>query len=357
MTLLQKLLVGGTSTLLFIANGHCADTGPAAAEKVSAIRGVQTTGVTVTDAGRIFTNAPNWRDGIPFAVAEVNPDTGKYRPYPNAAMNRCMADSTARDDCFLAVQSVVAYGDKLYALDTRNPKFQGVVDAPRIFVFDLDSNKLERVLLLGDAGYHPDSYINDLRIDEAAGRIYMTDSNHPGLVVYELGQEENGEKGKSYRVLDDHKSTRAEQDYLTIDGKRWNNTVHSDGIALDLENQRLYFHALTGYTLYAIGTRHLDPDSDAAGHVREVAKTSAPDGMILDQQGNLYFADLENHKILYRDPAGETHVLVEGDRVRWADTFSIHDGMLYYTNSRIHEATGAIDDMEFGIYRVRLPES
>ncbi|MFI2811432.1 L-dopachrome tautomerase-related protein [Microbulbifer sp. JSM ZJ756] len=355
MSLLRRLLTVSIFTLLFTANGHSADTGPTQAEKVSAIQGVQTTGITVTDAGRIFTNAPNWRDGVPFAVAEVDRDTGEYLPYPNSAMNRCVADSTARDDCFLAVQSVVAHDNKLYVLDTRNPKFQGVVDAPRIFVLDLDSNKLERVLLLSNAGYHPDSYINDLRIDRAAGRIYMTDSNHPGLVVYELAQGENGDKGKSYRVLDDHKSTRAEQDYLTIDGKRWNNTVHSDGIALDLKDKVLYFHALTGYTLYAIDTRYLEDSGDAAAHVRRVARTSAPDGMILDQQGNLYFADLENHKILYRDPAGETHVLVEGDRVRWADTFSIHDGMLYYTNSRIHEVTGPIDDMEFGIYRVPLP--
>ena len=349
MNLLLKLLFGGVFTLLFAASGHCADAGPAEAEKVSAIRGVQTTGVTVSSSGRIFTNAPNWREGVPFAVAEVHPDTGEYRPYPDASMNRCVANSRAQDNCFLAVQSVVADGDRLYVLDTRNPKFRGVVDAPRIFVFDLGSNKLERVLLLSDAAFHPDSYINDLRIDKSASRIYMTDSNHPGLVIYNLAD------GESYRALDNHKSTRAERDHLIIDGKPWRNTVHSDGIALDRKSQVLYFHALTGYTLYAIETRYLEPGSDAAGHVRKVATTSAPDGMILDQRGNLYFADLENHKVLYRDPKGETRVLVQGDKVRWADSFSIHDGMLYYTNSHINEAKGPIDDMEFEIYRVPLP--
>lgn len=349
MNLLGRVLFAGVCVFVATHHGHAAEAETTTAEKVSAIRGVQTTGVTVTTAGRVFTNAPNWRDGVPFAVAEVNPDSGEYQPYPNTAINRCVANSSVQDDCFLAVQSVVASGDKLYVLDTRNPKFQGVVDTPRIFVFDLNDDKLERVLLLDDASYHRDSYINDLRIDEAAGRIYMTDSGHPGLVVYDL------RTGHSFRVLDDHESTRAEQGYLTIDGKQWRNTVHSDGIALDRENQQLYFHTLTGYTLYAINTRQLIPGADAPKHVRKVATTSAPDGMILDHKGNLYYADLENHKILYRDRAGNTHTLLEGDKVRWADTFSIHDGMLYYTNSRIHQATGAIDDMEFEIYRVPLP--
>jgi hypothetical protein len=39
--------------------------------------------------------------------------------------------------------------------------------------------------------------------------------------------------GKSTRVLDNHFSTKAEQSYLTFDNKKWENTINSDGIALD----------------------------------------------------------------------------------------------------------------------------
>ncbi|KTF07984.1 hypothetical protein MGSAQ_000518 [marine sediment metagenome] len=38
---------------------------------------------------------------------------------------------------------MVAHKDKLYVLDTRNPKFKGVVDAPRLFVVDLASNEMK----------------------------------------------------------------------------------------------------------------------------------------------------------------------------------------------------------------------
>jgi hypothetical protein len=55
--------------------------------------------------------------------------------------------------------------------------------------------------------------------------------------------------GKSTRVLDNHFSTKAEQSYLTFDNKKWENTINSDGIALDTKNDLLYFHALTA-TVY-----------------------------------------------------------------------------------------------------------
>ena len=84
------------------------------------------------------------------------------------------------------------------------------------------------------------------------------------------------------------------------------------------------------------------------------AKTAAPDGMIFDQKGNLYYADLEHNKIDYITPNGTIKTLVEGDKVKWADTFSIYDGYLYYTNSRINEASGDISDLKFTINKVDI---
>jgi hypothetical protein len=45
--------------------------------------------------------------------------------------------------------------------------------------------------------------------------------------------------------------------------------------------------------------------------------------MIFDENGTLYFADLENNKIMYRKQDGSIHTLVEGEKIRWADTLSI----------------------------------
>lgn len=319
-------------------------------ETIAEFQGLQLTGVTVSEGGRIFVNFPRWREGVPLAVAEVNPETGAYSPYPNEDWNAWEINQPPREDAFMAVQSVVSKGNELFVLDTRNPMFAGVKDAPRIFVFNLETNELVRTYIFSEGSYLPGSYINDLRVDVKRRKIYLTDSGEGALLLLDAVS------GESTRLLADHPSTKAETDHLTVDGQRWDAKVHADGIAFDVLSDLIYYHSLTGYTLYAIKASALNGDrQDRLKGIKKLGTTAAPDGMITDDLGNLYFADLENHKIQYRDPQGVIHTLLEGDMVSWADTFSIHNGYLYYTNSRIHQASGDISGLKFQLNRVSLP--
>jgi len=317
-------------------------------QEIATFKGQQVTGVTVTQEGRILVNFPRWREAVIASVAEVI--DGKSIAYPNTKWNDWKIGQEIHDSVFVAVQSVVAFENDLYVLDTRNPFFKGVVGAPKLFVFDLKTNALKRTYTFPKESFHKDSYINDLRVDKENGSIYLTDSGHAGLIILNI------ETGKAKRVLDNHFSTKAEVDHLTINGKEWKNTIHSDGIALNPINKKLYFHALTGYTLYAIDVQTLlkGTEAEIEKAVEKVAKTSAPDGMIFDTNGNLYYADLEQNAIMKMDAAGTITTLVEGDKVRWADTFSIYNNVLYYTNSRINEVTGPIDNMTFGLNTIKL---
>ncbi|TQI70513.1 major royal jelly protein [Gramella sp. Hel_I_59] len=319
-------------------------------EKVTAFKGQQVTGISLSQAGRIFANFPRWRKNVEHSVVEMG-NNKKAAPYPNAKWNSWKVGEKDQDSIFVAVQSVIASENELFVLDTRNPLFQGVVNNPRIFVFDLESDKLKHIYELGKDSFYRDSYINDLRVDRTNDHIYLTDSNHAGLVVIDMAT------GASKRVLSDHYSTLAETDELTINGEQYKNTIHSDGIALDEAEGLLYYHALTGYTLYSVPTKTLREGSkeDIQKSVKEVAKTTAPDGMILNSDGMLYLADLENNAIMrYNTKLGEQEVLAQGEKIRWADTFSLYDGYLYYTNSRINEVRGDISDMKFSIYRIKL---
>ncbi|MCG9792658.1 major royal jelly family protein [Flavobacterium algicola] len=318
-------------------------------QNVATFKGQQVTGVTVSNKGRIFANFPRWRDGVDNAVVEVL-TKGNSNAFPNENWNSWKLGATLSDSVFVAVQAVVAFENKLYVLDTRNPSFKGVLDNPRIFAFDLTTNQLVETYLLDTKSFHQDSYINDLRVDKKLGKIYMTDSGHAGIVILDINS------GVSFRVLDNHYATLAETDHLTFSNSVWTNTVHSDGIALDTKNDLLYFHALTGYKLYSIPTKILNSGNqkEIEDNVKLVATTSAPDGMILNND-DLFFADLENHKIMKLNiPTGNTSVIIEGEKVRWADTFSIHNNELFYTNSRINEVTGDIKDMEFTINKIKI---
>ena len=318
-------------------------------ENIASFKGQQVTGVTVSANGRVFANFPRWREQVKNSVIEVSNNTST--PFPNQTWNSWDIGKTVTDSVFVAVQSVVAFENTLYVLDTRNPLFKGVIANPRIFAFNLSSNKLEKIYVLQEESFHKDSYINDLRVDKKKGKIYLTDSGHAGLVVIDIAS------GTSFRALDNHKSTLAETNQLKFNNGVWQNTVHSDGIALDTKNDLLYFHALTGYNLYAISTDNLLSQNKATieNGVKHIAKTSAPDGMIMDASGQLFYADLEHNKIMKLDiTSGEIRVVAEGEQVKWADTFSIYNNELYYTNSRINEAKGDISALDFTINKLKI---
>jgi sugar lactone lactonase YvrE len=320
----------------------------AAVQEIAQFKGQQVTGVTVTQERRIFVNFPRWRTAVIASVTEVV--NGESIAYPNTKWNTWEIGQDVNDSVFVAVQSVVAFENDLYVLDTRSPLFKGVIGAPKLFVFDLKTNALKRTYTFPKESFHKDSYINDLRIDKENGSIYLTDSGHAGLIVLTM------ETGKAKRVLDNHFSTKAEVDHLTINGKEWKNTVHSDGIALNPINKKLYFHALTGYSLYAIDVQTLlnGTEAEIEKAVEKVATTAAPDGMIFDANGNLYFADLEQNAIMKMDTTGAITKFVTGEKVRWADSFSIYNNLLYYTNSRINEVSGPVDDMTFDLNAIKL---
>lgn len=316
------------------------------AEKVASFKGQQLTGITVSQTGRIFTNFPKWREGVKNDVVEVFADN-VYSAYPNEEWNSWNIGDEVTDNKFISVQSVVDHGGKLYVLDTANPMFKGLLTSPRLFVFDLETNKLEKTYKFKAENYKPNSYYNDLRVDDKLNKVYITDSGEAGLIVLDIAT------GDNIRVLDNSKYTKADTNHLMFNGKKWENVVHSDGIALDRQNDILFIHALTGYWMYGFKTSDLtkeDPQPVSS------IKTAAPDGMFIDKVGNLYFADLENHKIQYLMEDRKTiKTLVEGRNVKWADTFDVYNCELYYTNSRIHEATGDISNLEFTINKVDIP--
>lgn len=317
-------------------------------KNVVSFKGIQVTGITITEKGRMFVNFPRWRNGVPFSVAEITKENN-HEPYPNKEVNTWENGQEVQPDKFICVQSVVAHGNKLYVLDTKNPSMKKIIDVPTIFVFDTETDELVKTYPLADSTKET-SYTNDLRVDDKTGKIYLTDSGAPGLIVVDL------ETGENYRVLDNHPFTTAEVSHINAGSKGYDGTIHSDGIALDTRNDILYFHALTGYTLYGIPTSQLINREVKEEQIFRM-KTPCPDGMMMDEKGNLYMGDLEKSAVVYLTPdREEIRTLVQGGDISWPDTFAIYQGELYFTNSRIHEAVGDISEMIFPVLKVKLAQ-
>ncbi|HXH30642.1 MAG TPA: L-dopachrome tautomerase-related protein [Bacteriovoracaceae bacterium] len=327
--------------------------------KVTEFRGVQVTGVTVTESGRLFANFPRWRANVPYSVVEVMPD-GSHKLYPDEKWNTWTGKPEKNK--FTCVQSVFAHKNSLYVLDPSNPENKGVVGRPMLYEFDLATNKLKRSWSFDEAVAPSQSYLNDIRIDAANSKAYITDSGLGGIVVLNL------KNGSSKRVLDKHPSTKSENVILTVEKKKFllndgsTPRIHSDGIALSPDGQKLYYHALTGYHLYRVPTdaliRESRNETELVKKVENLGVTPAPDGMIFDQKGNLYMADLERNAVSYRTPSGEMKILIQDERIKWPDTFTIDaENNLIFTDSLLQDATFGKDvsEMSFNIYKVALP--
>jgi sugar lactone lactonase YvrE len=309
-------------------------------QEVASFDNQQITGVGVSaKSGRVFVNFPVWSDDHFLSVAEVV--DGKPRAFPDEEWNK----PGAAGSHFVCVQSVVVDDqDNLWILDPAAPKMQEIVKGgPKLVKVDLQTNKVVQTIPFGEDVAPAKSYLNDVRIDTSAGKAFLTDSAKGAIIVVDL------KTGKSRRLLDGHKSTRPEPDVkLTVDGKQLLDQqkktapqIASDGIALDSKNGYLYYHALTGRTLYRIKTAFLLDEkisnNDLESKVETVAQTPPPDGMLEATDGSVYLTDIEGSAIVkWNAQSSKVEPVITDKRLLWPDTLSWGPGgELYVTASQI----------------------
>jgi sugar lactone lactonase YvrE len=312
--------------------------GTATLEMIASFPTQQVTGVALSKRGRIFVNFPDWSNEHTISVAEIV--GGKPRPFPNEEWNR----PGSPINHFVCVQSVyVDESDSLWILDPAAPKMKETVKGgPKLVKVDLIKNAVVQTIPFGQDVAPKKSYLNDVRVDTKTQTAYITDSGLGAIVVVDL------RTGKARRLLQDDKSTQAEKDFkLQVNGRELLGEnghppqINSDGIALDELNGLLYYHALTGRTLYRIKTTDLQntrlSKSQLAVRVERVTETPAPDGMIMGPNGKLYLTDVEHRAVVLFDPKEKkVEPVVSDDRLSWPDSLAwAPDGSLYVTTSQI----------------------
>lgn len=351
--------------------------GPSArrVEEVARFEQDQCTGVAVSRTGRLFVSFPFWHDGHRIHVAEVNVADGTYRPYPDEAWNAWHGDGPivlgTAPDHWVCVQAVhVDDRDRLWVLDPASPRMAGIAEnaRPKLVRFDLSTNEPTRMYFFDADAAPPGSYLNDVRIDSAGSRAFITDSKMGGLVVVDL------DSGVARRVLDGHPSAAADPDVvLHCEGRPlvWASgpnagkppMVHTNGLALDPSGGWVYWQPMTGRTLYRAPIRVLGDldasDEEIASSVQRVGSTVATDAMEFDARGNLYFTDFENNAVVVRTRAGEMRTLIAGPLLSWPASLALGaDGWLYVTTAQAHRtrwftADGSMPATPYRVFRTR----
>jgi len=300
----------------------------------------QFTGVAISAHNRLFVTYPRWSGPYRFAVVEIV--QGKAVPYPDAAMNQWQAGQDGSNKWVCVQTAYIDDQDKLYIVDPAAPKLGKVVDnAAKVVRFDLATNKIDRVYRFPGT-IDNSSYLNDIRVDTHTQMAYLTNSGTGGIVVLDL------RSGRSWQVLQAHKSVHPDPNAkFIIDGhelKKQGQPVafQSDGIALSPERKYLYYKTISDERLWRVPTAALnDPKltgQQLAGQVQDLGNVAHTDGMVFDQQGNLYLGDPTTYSMIKVTPDRKPHTWIHDSRLIWPDTYSISkDGYIYITTSQINK--------------------
>jgi len=306
----------------------------------------QWTGIAVSQTSRAFANYPNWKEGHTLSVIELT-DTANRRPYPNEAWNTWTGEQDPSEH-FICVQSVfIDQQNYLWILDPANPQRKGeylgvVPGGAKLVKIDLNTNTVVKTIVFHEPAIEKNSYLNDIRIDEARQIGYITDSNEGALVVVNL------QSGEARRCLAQDPTTKSENRILTVEGIKVRNekgeyiNFHSDGIEINPDKSYIYWRPINGESLYRLSTALLnDPnvtDSTLSANVQHMGDFPPSDGMIFGKNGRLYLTSIEENAVrVYDEGESATSIVTQGEDLKWPDSFAVGpDGTIYVTTSQIH---------------------
>jgi sugar lactone lactonase YvrE len=216
---------------------------------------------------------------------------------------------------------------------------------PRLLAFDLETGAVVQEHVFDSSVAQLGSFLQDLQVDSSGKHVFIADVSfwrkNPGLIVYDVGA------GKARRVLNSDPSVSA-QNWLirnpTKDMKFFGGLVvlkpGVDGIAIDRDDQWVYYGAMAHDTMYRVKVSDLLDESLSDGalgaRVQAVGAKPLNDGLSTDNDGNLLLTDVEHGAVIRMTPGGELTTLIQSDRIRWADALSYGpDGWLYVADSAI----------------------
>lgn len=288
--------------------------------------------LTITPEGRAIFSLHQFYNP-PFPLAELQ--NGEVVPFPSGAIEP-IAQTVLGIRC--DQRGIVWFLDN--AANGRTP--------PQLVGWDTNTNELYQRISLADVT-PPDSFINDLRIAESTGTVYITDpagGENAALIVVDL------QTGEARRVLEGHESVVPEDLDLFVEGSPLRRRTEAgnyvrprvgvDAIALDSEAEWLYYGALHSTRLYRIRTEDLrnsalTPEA-LATKVEFYANRPITDGILIDRADNIYLGELSANAIGVITPDRNYQRLIEDPRLSWVDDFEFSaDGRtIYAVVNRLH---------------------
>jgi sugar lactone lactonase YvrE len=307
-------------------------------------------GIAVSKDERLFLAFSRAIDeNEPYSVAEIR--NGRPTPFPAGFKQD---RGPAEKERLLSVQALtVDARNRLWILDCgRIGQADPPPGATKLVAVDLNGDRVLRTIQFPATVAGPTAFFNDIVIDLRRGSdgvAFITDASPKGpngIVVVSLAS------GEGLRRLNDHPSTRPEQDFVAqVEGRpllyKAGPTpgkpmrVGTDGIALSEDGRFLYYSPLSSHHWYRVDADLLsDPkrtNEEVVAAVEDLGdKGFASDGMLGSADGTVYLTDYEGNAIHRRRAGGALELLIRDPRLSWPDSMALGaDGALYVTATQI----------------------
>lgn len=291
-----------------------------------------------------------YQEESPYRVVEVM-DDGSTRPFPNEDWSTAPGDDGVGLFGVIGVQS-----DRqgvVWILDIGG----GENPSPKLVAWDTRRDELHRIIHIPPHATVPNSFQQDLAIDEVHEAIFIADvgrsdlfgTSDPAIVAVDL------RTGRVRRALEGHPSLQPEEDASLViedrplltgnpQGELEEPKIGLDPIVIDPHNEWVYYGSLHGTSVFRVRAADLLDESiseDELGErVERYGEKSISDGISIDLAGNVYVTDLENNAIGVTRPDGSYHILARDDEhCIWPDGMSYGpDGYFYVTVSQLHRS-------------------
>jgi hypothetical protein len=184
-----------------------------------------------------------------------------------------------------------------------------------------------------------------MQIDSRGETIYIADVSffrkNPALIVYDVATQQ------SRRCLASHSSVypqnwiiRNPSKEMVFLGGLLALKPGVDGIAIDKQDEWVYYAAMVHDGLYRIRTADLRnrqlTEAELAQRVERFSKKPLNDGLSMDKVGNVFITDVEHSAVVWAKPDRQLQTVIRSPRIRWADALCFGpEGWLYLADSAI----------------------
>lgn len=287
--------------------------------------------VAVSRSGRIF-----------FTIhPESRPDNDKLVEWRNHSAIPYPNEQWQKTHFQTPLGLVIDHQNRLWTIDHGN---HGLGKA-RLSAFDLDSNQLVHDYIFPGRIAGIGSFFQDLQVDSKGETVYIADVSffrkNPAIIVYDVN------KKTARRVLESDPSVTP-QDWIVRNpikemvffGGLIALKPGVDGIALDKEDEWLYYAPIAHEGLFRVRTADLkNPQltaQDLSRRVELFSKKPLSDGILADKERNIYITDVEHGAVMRAGPDKKLQTVIRSNKIRWADGLSLGpDGYVYLADSAL----------------------